>query len=310
MFSNVKNGLIIVSIASLTLHLTACDTLNTNNEPSKESAATAAKSNSMDTANSGALHNKNKVTLDHGIDESAGGLDSYIVIISNATFYLEKTGGGLSSMLDKDGVDWLGFNDTKGSGHKGEYRGFPNAVHKQDGNYFHAMNAGTDESSSVVNIDTPEHVRITVTSGNGKWEGQYDFYPQRLDFTMMKVSNGYKYWVQYEGVPFGEMDESDFWYASIDNQAHPINESFLGDLPSPEWFAFGDVNISRMIYIVHHEDDEHPDNYVSRPDMTVLGFGRREKNKFLTRPQHFSIGFVESVNYQEVQQTVSGILKL
>lgn len=95
---------------------------------------------------------QNKVNLSHGIDESAGGLPAYVIRISNAIFYLEKQGGGLSSMLDLDGVDWLGFNDTKGSGWKGEYRGFPNAVHKQDGNYFHAMNAGTDESTSRVDI--------------------------------------------------------------------------------------------------------------------------------------------------------------
>ena len=81
------------------------------------------------------------VHLRHGVDESAGGLSAYIVTISNATFYLEKEGGGLSSMLDTDGVDWIGFHNVAGSGWKGEYRGFPNAIHKQDGSYFHAMNA-------------------------------------------------------------------------------------------------------------------------------------------------------------------------
>ncbi|MDT0595246.1 hypothetical protein [Glaciecola petra] len=250
----------------------------------------------------------NKVELSHGIDESAGGLDSYIVSISNATFYLEKEGGGLSSMLDADGVDWLGFNDTVGSGWKGEYRGFPNAVHKQDGNYFHAMNAGTDKSTSVVTIETDQHVQIMVTSGNGKWQSQYDFYPDRLDFTMTQVSDGYHYWVQYEGVPGGGMDDTDFWYASIDDKAHPINESFLGDLPAPEWFAFGDANATRMIYILHHENDQHPDNYVSRPYMTVLGFGRSEKNKFLNTPQTFSLGFAESTDYGDIEKKVMGLI--
>lgn len=255
------------------------------------------------------LNNYNFVSLSHGIDESAGGLPAYIVKISNATFYLEKQGGGLSSMLDNDGVDWIGFNDTKGSGWKGEYRGFPNAVHKQDGNYFHAMNAGTDPASANVEIETSEHVRITVTSGNGKWQAYYDFYPDRLDFTMRQVSEGYHYWVQFEGVPNGAMDPSDFWYASVDSAAHPINESFLSDLPSPEWFAFGDANVSRMLYLVHHEDDEYPDNYVSRPYMTVLGFGRSEKNKYLYSPQTFSLGFVETTDYAEVQQAIMQIIE-
>ncbi|MDO6694201.1 hypothetical protein Q4574_12985 [Aliiglaciecola sp. 3_MG-2023] len=249
------------------------------------------------------------VTLSHGIDESAGGLEAYIVNIANATFYLEKQGGGLSSMLDNDGVDWIGFHNEKGSGWKGEYRGFPNAIHKQDGNYFHAMNAGTDPASSVVEIESDKHVRITFTSDNGKWQGQWDFYPDRCDFTMIQVSNGYQYWVQYEGVPGGEMDKTDFWFNSVDNQQHQIDESFIGDLPSPEWFAFGDVKTSRMLYLLNHQDDEHPDDYVSRPYMTVLGFGRHEKDKFLTTPQTFSIGFIESTAYNQVNSKIKQILE-
>ena len=117
------------------------------------------------------------VRLTHGSDDSAGGDPAYIITTPSATYFLEKEGGGLSSMLDRDGVDWLGFHKQEGSGHKGEYRGFPNAIHRQDGNYFHAMNAGTDPSTSVVDIESAQHVQITFTSGNGQWEGRWDFYP-------------------------------------------------------------------------------------------------------------------------------------
>ena len=247
------------------------------------------------------------VILTHGADASAGGDDAYIVSIENAVFYLEKSGGGLSSMLDKDGIDWLGFHKKPGSAHKGEYRGFPNAIHKQDGSYFHAMNAKTDPSTSVVEIETPHHIRIAFTSDNQQWEGQWDFYADRLDFTMRRVSAGYKYWVQYEGVPGGEMDRSDFRYSSADPEKHLIDAEFIGDLPSPEWMAFGDENAPRMIYLLHHGDDPHPDDYVSRPDMTVLGFGRRNKDKFLTTPQTFSIGFAETTDYEMLRKTILSI---
>lgn len=253
--------------------------------------------------------NDHIVQLTHGNDMSAGGDPAYIIETPVATYYLEKEGGGLSSMLDKDSVDWLGFHNRKGSGHKGEYRGFPNAIHKQDGSYFHAMNAGTDPSSSVVEIESEEHVRITFTSDNKKWLGQWDFYPERCDFTMLKISPGHKYWVQYEGVPGGVMDSTDFWFASADTVKHSINEPYLGDLPSPEWIAFGDANSSRMLYLLHHEDDEFPDNYVSRPDMTVLGFGRQNKDKFLTTVQTFSIGFIESTKYSSIRKTITQILE-
>lgn len=235
-------------------------------------------------------------------------MSSYIITTPNATYFLEKKGGGLSSMLDIDGVDWLGFHNEKGSGHKGEYRGFPNAIHKQDGNYFHALNAGTDLSTSVVDIESKQHVRITFTSGNKQWQGQWDFYPDRLDFTMSKVSEGYRYWVQYEGVPYGEMDRTDFWFSSADDKPHLIDETFEGDLPSPEWIAFGDANSPRMLYLLHHQDDNHPDNYVSRPDMTVFGFGRSGKEKYLDTPQTFSLGFVESTTYGQVKDAVTKLI--
>ncbi len=252
---------------------------------------------------------KPKVQLTHGTDESAGGGSAYIITTPSATYYLEKEGGGLSSMIDKDGVDWLGFHNEEGSGHKGEYRGFPNAIHKQDGSYFHAMNAKTDPSNSVVEMESKDHVRIVFSSNNEQWQGGWDFYPNRCDFTMTKISDGYKYWVQYEGVPGGEMDSTDFWYASVDTKKHPINEPQIGDLPAPEWMAFGDPNSPRMLYMLHHEDDEFPDNYVSRPDMTVLGFGRENKDKFLTEVQTFSIGFVESREYEVIEGVVGEVLE-
>jgi len=253
--------------------------------------------------------NGEKVTLKNGIDASAGGGQAYIIETPMAVYYLEKEGGGLSSMIDQDGVDWLGFHNEKGSAHKGEYRGFPNAVHKQDGSYFHAMNAGTDPSTSVIEIENEKHVRIRFTADNKLWEGQWDFYLDRCDFTMSKISSGYKYWVQYEGVPGGEMDSTDFWYASSDSKSHPIEESYLGDLPAPEWMAFGDQALPRILYMLHHENDTFPDNYVSRPDMTVLGFGRQNKDKYLNTIQTFSIGFIESTTYSVIEQAIEKVLE-
>ena len=101
---------------------------------------------------------------------------------------------------------------------------------------------------------------------------------------MTQVNKGYHYWVQYEDVPCGEMNDGDFWYACTDNKAHPILEEFKGDLPAPEWFAFSGGKASNMTYLLHHQDDTYPDDYVSRPFMTVLGFGRSAKNKYLNTP--------------------------
>ena len=73
--------------------------------------------------------------------------------------------------------------------------------------------------------------------------------------------------------------------------------------------AFGDQHSPRMLYMLHHEDDEFPDNYVSRPDMTVLGFGRQNKDKYLNTVQTFSIGFIESTEYSVIDQTIRQVLE-
>jgi hypothetical protein len=126
---------------------------------------------------------------------------------------------------------------------------------------------------------------------------------------MTKVSPGYKYWILYEGVPGGEMDADDFWYSSANDQPQPIDQTYTEDLPSPEWIAFGDPDAPRMIYLLHHEDDDQPDGYINRADMTVFGFGRLEKEKYLDTPQTFSIGFVESTEYKKIEHFVEQSLE-
>lgn len=248
---------------------------------------------------------KSTVTMTEGPDDSAGGVPCYIIETPIATYYLEKEGGGLSSMLDQDGIDWLGFHKDPGTESKGEYRGFPNAIHQQDGSYFHARNAGTDPSTSKILSQSADKIEILFTSDNGKWEGLWTFTPSRCDFTMTKVSPGYKYWVLYEGVPGGELDKEDFWISSIDTARHSIDEKQNEDLPDPEWIAFGDPKSPRVIYTLQHEGDVHPDRYYNmRDEMTVFGFGRAGMEKFLDRPITFSIGFAESTEYEHVSNSV------
>ena len=43
-------------------------------------------------------------------------------------YIIRKRKALVSSMIDKDGVDWIGLHDEEGFGPKGEYRGFPNAI--------------------------------------------------------------------------------------------------------------------------------------------------------------------------------------
>lgn len=246
-----------------------------------------------------------QVVLTMGADHSSGGDPSYIVTTPAATYYLDQLGGGLSSLVDRDGVDWLGFKKAPGSGWKGEYRGFPNAVHRQDGSYFHAMNATTERAYGTVVAERDDYLEIVFTSANGRWQGRWQFFPERCDFTMRAVSPGYHYWVLYEGVPGGEINETDYWFGSMDDRVREIHEPFSGDLPGPEWVAFGDSNRPRVVYLAQHQDDRHLDEYYMRPYMTVFGFGRNDGNKYLSEPRSFSIGFIESTNYSAVRDAIA-----
>ncbi len=240
------------------------------------------------------------------IDGSAGDLPAYKIETPAATYYLEKSGAGLSSVIDRDGNDWLGFHPEPGSGAGGEYRGFPNAVHQQAGNYFHARNAGTDPSATTVTRRDPHHVTITAESSNGLWACRYDFTPQYCTFTMTKMPESYRYWALYEGIPGGDYDDHDWWMTSAVTEKQVLTQPHEGDIPAPEWMAFGDPDQSRALYLYHHEDDAHPDRfYQMHQKMTVFGFGRKGIDKFLDEvPQSISIGLLEVDTHEAISQAI------
>ncbi len=252
----------------------------------------------------------NYIILTEGaLDESADDLPAYKIETPSATYYLEKTGAGLSSLIDRDGNDWLGFHPEPGSDAGGEYRGFPNAVHQQAGNYFHAKNDGTDPSTTNITRREPNHITITAEGHNGKWACRYDFYPTHCTFTMTKMPVGFKYWTLYEGIPGGDYDNSDWWMTSAISEKQPLTVNHDGDIPAPEWIAFGDPKLTRSLYLYHHEDDTHPDRfYQMHQKMTVFGFGRQGIGKYLDHvPQSISIGLLETDDHEKIGQVIEAL---
>lgn len=240
-------------------------------------------------------------------DESAGGMECFKIETSGAVYYLDKVGAGLSSMLDRDGNDWLGFHPKTGSGAAGEYRGFPNAVFKEAGSYFHPRNNGTDPSITVVEEESPRRVVISATSGNGLWAGRYTFTDKACTFTLTKKPPDHNYWVLYEGTPGGQYDSSDWWMTSQNAEKQKLTTPHDGDIKSPEWIAFGDVRLGRSLVLSHAEDDAAPDCfYQMEGKMTVFGFGRDGMNKHLRSvPRNFSIRFVESTDHAVIGKTLA-----
>ncbi len=249
--------------------------------------------------------------IENARDESAGGLACYKIKTPTATYYLEKSGAGLSSLLDKEGNDWISFHDKGGSGAAGEYRGFPNAVHRQDGNFFHPKNRATDPSTTRVLHAGPSRISIEARSGNGTWHGRWDFYLMHCTFTITRMPADYKYWILYEGTPGGQYDDTDWWMTSDRPRKHPLTERHEGDIPDPEWIAFGDARMDRSLLLIHHADDTHPDTfYQMQKKMTVFGFGRKGLTKFLDRTgESFSVALVESTDHKVLSDTARSVMR-
>ena len=225
-------------------------------------------------------------------------LACYKVETATATYFLEKSGCGLAALIDREGNDWIGFRPQPGSRGDGEFRGFPNAVHSQPGGYFHPRNQGTGPSTPRVEHSGPERVTISGVSGDSQWGCRYDFFPTHCTFTMTKLPAAGRYWVLYEGTPGGRLDDTDWWMTSGTRGRKPIAENHEGDIPAPEWIVFGDAGLKRVLFLLHHEDDGHPDRYYPmRREMTVFGFGRHRGEKFIDSvPQRFSIGLLETTD--------------
>lgn len=255
-----------------------------------------------------------QVSTSHGqvvlSEVEQGGLAHYQIVTPSSTYLLEKSGGGIGQLLDRDGHDWLGFAATPLSGAAGEFRGFPNAVHQQAGNYFHPRNQATEPAQCRIEYQGRERIRIAVTSENQLWQGYYDFLPTHCVFTMTRMPSEKKYWVLYEGTPGGQFDPDDWWMTSSIAQRQSMSQPQDGDIPAPEWIAFGDRRLARVLFLLHHQDDTHPDRfYAMRSQMTVFGFGRSGTSKFLDRvPQSFSIGLLESTEHAEIGRQMTKLL--
>ena len=238
------------------------------------------------------------------------GLDCYVIKTPAATYFLEKSGGGLAKMIDKDGNGWISFDPTPGTAAAGEFRGFPNAVHQQDGSFFHPRNSGTDSSVTTVQTIAPDLVVIHSTSGNGNWKAEWRFDAERCIFTMLKMPKGHKYWILYEGTPGGQYDDDDWWMSSAIKTHQPLTVTHDGDIPAPEWIAFGDRSLDRSLFLLNHLDDDHPDHfYQMRQQMTVFGFGRKGLEKFHNDvPHSVSIGFVEATRHESIAEFIKKLL--
>ena len=223
--------------------------------------------------------------------------ESFSIRTPAGTWYYHKLGAGFASLEDHDGNDWIGY--TPGGGSAGEYRGIPNL-----GEWAHP---GYDNSSSVLEIDGPVRARLRSQTNDSAWENHWDIFPGFARMTLDK--SGGSYWFLYEGTPGGGLDAGDYCVRSPGIRTD-IMTDWNGDIPDPEWAYFGDETAGRIIYLVHHEDDQHSDQFWQmQNNMTVFGFGREYTccGRYMTAaPARFTVGLAEAASIDEALPIIEG----
>lgn len=227
---------------------------------------------------------------------------SYKITTPAATYLYHKQGAGFASLFDPAGNDWLSYRPYGGS--DGKYRGIPNLAHPEQ--VFHP--GGTGCASRIISSG-PLKITIASESIDGKWACTWDIFPACARLTVLKVDH--PYWFLYEGTPGGKLDEAGDYCVRSNGVRLPLSERWAEAIPAPEWIYFGSATMERVLYLAHHEADEHIDSFwPMEHHMTVFGFGRNGIEKFMTQtPSQFTIGFAEDGDFGAVQRLIDSAVQ-
>ncbi len=196
------------------------------------------------------------------------GQPAYQIRTPAATYVLDRLGGGLSSLTDPDGREWIGYRP--GDGPRGEYRGLPNAVHPGMG--FHP---GGTMCNSELAEQSDDHVVIDTTSHDGKWAGRWTFAADRATFTLTRAAG--PYWWLYEGTPGGDYDEASLQVIDSTGRVRRGDDRWQERLPDPRGIAFVPASSKYALLLADRTDRaaDVVDSYWSMEQaMTVFGIGR------------------------------------
>ena len=222
-----------------------------------------------------------------------------------ATFLLDSASGGLSSMLDADGNDWIAYRPEPWNQYPpsaaSSYRGVPNLV-------FHSAfdGAGHPGHNRVATWVTSDSTVACHTPG-GPWAWTWRFRENSAVLDVTGVSDTASYWFLYEGPAGGAYQPQQTYMASdASAPAYPQYDHFKGgeEVAQRQWYYFGNDAVARVLYMLQVEPDTLADHYsllgndtigIDSPDgMVVAGFGRAPMAKpVLSQPQQFVIGFLE-----------------
>jgi hypothetical protein len=232
------------------------------------------------------------VTVADGVSDA--GAASLRITTPSATYFYNKTGGAFSSILDRDGNDWLGYDAAAGSGSAGEFRGMPNL--RPDS--FHAG----DDLAIRTRLVAAGALKATIESNDAAGNAiRWEIYPGFARATVLKMNQ--HYYFMYEGTPGGSVNGNELVVRSNGN-ATSIGKPFahtqgMGAHNDQSWLYFHDPSAGsdgRYLFLAHHSADQLEDSYwLMDGRMTVFGFGRHNvpglaPERLLSGQNVFTIG--------------------
>lgn len=247
----------------------------------------------------------------------------FVIHTAHATYLYDKAGGGLSSLIDEEGNDWIKFNETGNDEYPasaaGRFRGMPNFVYQSDDSG--AGHPGFDQCISRKVSDN----EIQTTSKSSNWQWRWTFADDHALVVMEKANPEHVYWFLYEGTPGGAYHPaSSYWGTDQHGPSYETGNYLEGDkiFGSWQWAYFGEDDTDRVLYLLMPEPDDHPDTYSflgssekgleAEDGMLVFGFGRKHNAlpQMTNVPNTFIVGFYpEKINHTKAHQRFADFLK-
>lgn len=221
------------------------------------------------------------------------GEESWQIETGSCTYIFHRRSGGLASLVDPEGKEWIGFTQTAGSA--GEYRGIPNLGRSEGG--FHPGRPGCVSQLKQARDD---RAVIQVDSEDRAWKTLWVFTETHLEIVVNAV--GHPHWFLYEGAPGGAYDESRCYGYSCDGARWRCDERWERRLPEPRWVYFQPEDSRRILFLqdAGARPADTVDSYWSMEgNMTVFGFGRLMDHR---SPRWMHLNEVPSRFYVSLQE--------
>ena len=247
------------------------------------------------------------VSLREGLVDD--GFNSFEVTTSTGSMLYHTEGGGISSLFDLDGIDWVDYTNLPQG--LGRFRGIPNLVPPVAGGYFHP---GFTTSSTTIIDEGPIRLRFESISDDGQWRARWDILPEHIALTLLEKATEDNFWFLYEGTPGGALDAGDFTVRSTGVESTlSAFDRWSGDIPDEEWMLVGASEVARSLFFAKQNDDSFVDSYrplSSDNEMTVLAFGRDVTTaQFTDADETFYFGFLDGAGFGEAQSKIRSIVR-